>query len=146
MINDVKTYSFWYYDPRDHIQFSYSRTLSKTGSIHFLKTFYITCLESNYAKSLFIYFLSFRAAPGAHGGSQARGWIGAVAPAYATDTATPDPNCICNLHHSSRQRRILNPLTKARDRICVLMDTTTKICFRWATTGIPMPNHNTTVV
>ena len=35
--------------------------------------------------------------------------------AYTTATATQDPTCICNLHHSSRQHRILNPLSKARD-------------------------------
>ena len=36
-------------------------------------------------------------------------------PAYTTAiaTATPDPGCICNLHHSSQQRRILNPLSEA---------------------------------
>ena len=28
----------------------------------------------------------------------------------------------CDLHHSSQQRRI-NPLSKARDRTCILMDT-----------------------
>ena len=37
-------------------------------------------------------------------------------PAYTTATATPDPSCICDLHHGSRQRRILNPLSEARDR------------------------------
>ena len=36
-------------------------------------------------------------------------------PAYATATATPDQSCICDLHHSSRQRWILKPLSKARD-------------------------------
>ena len=35
--------------------------------------------------------------------------------AYTTDTAMRDPSCICNLHHSSRQCRILNPLSEARD-------------------------------
>ena len=35
-------------------------------------------------------------------------------PAYAMATATRDPNRICNLHHSSWQHRILNPLSKAR--------------------------------
>jgi len=35
--------------------------------------------------------------------------------AYATATAMWDLNCICNLHHSSRQHLILNPLSKARD-------------------------------
>ena len=33
--------------------------------------------------------------------------------AYTTSTATPDPSHVCNLHHSSRQRRILNPLSEA---------------------------------
>ena len=31
-------------------------------------------------------------------------------------TATQDPSCLCNLHHSSWQRGILNLLRKARDR------------------------------
>ena len=35
--------------------------------------------------------------------------------AYTTATATWDPSHICNLHHSSQQRRILHPLSKARD-------------------------------
>ena len=45
--------------------------------------------------------------------------------AYATTTAiaTPDPSCICDLHHSSLQHQILNPLSKARDQICILKDT-----------------------
>ena len=43
--------------------------------------------------------------------------------AYATATATRDPSHICNLHHSSWQRQILNPLSKARDQAQVLMDT-----------------------
>ena len=36
-------------------------------------------------------------------------------PAYTTTTATWDLNRVCDLHHSSRQRRILNPLSEARD-------------------------------
>ena len=45
--------------------------------------------------------------------------------AYATATATavPDPSRICDLHHSSRQHWILNPLRKARYQTCILMDT-----------------------
>ena len=35
--------------------------------------------------------------------------------AYTTATATQDLSHICDLHHSSQQRRILNPLSKARD-------------------------------
>ena len=30
-------------------------------------------------------------------------------PAYATATATPDLSRVCDQHHSSQQRRILNP-------------------------------------
>ena len=43
-------------------------------------------------------------------------------PAYTRATAMLDPSLICDLHHSSRQRRILNPLSEARDQTCVLMD------------------------
>ena len=71
----------------------------------------------------FSFFHLFRAVPLAYGGSQARGQIRAKAPAYATATAMPYLSCICDLHHSSWQRHILNPLSKARDQTCVLMDT-----------------------
>ena len=57
-------------------------------------------------------------------------------PAYATATATPDPSYIFNLHHSSRQRRILNPQSKARDGTCNLM-VPSRIHFCCATTGTP---------
>ena len=36
-------------------------------------------------------------------------------PAYATASAKPDPSHVCNLHHSSWQCQILNPLSEARD-------------------------------
>ena len=36
--------------------------------------------------------------------------------AYATAIATQDPRGICDLHHSSQQFWILNPLSEARDR------------------------------
>ena len=35
-------------------------------------------------------------------------------PAYTTATATPDPSLICDLHHSSWQCQILNPLSEAK--------------------------------
>ena len=44
-------------------------------------------------------------------------------PAYTTATATWDPSHISHLHHSPMQHRILNPLIEARDRTCILMDT-----------------------
>ena len=42
--------------------------------------------------------------------------------AYATATAMPDLSCICDLHHSSWQRQVLNPLSEARDQTRILMD------------------------
>ena len=36
--------------------------------------------------------------------------------AYTTATATLDPSHVCDLHHSSQQRWIPNPLSEARDR------------------------------
>ena len=36
-------------------------------------------------------------------------------PAYVTTTAMPDLSCVCDLHHSSWQCHILNPLMEARD-------------------------------
>ena len=43
--------------------------------------------------------------------------------AYTAATATQDPSRICDLHHSSRQCWIFNPLREARDRTHILMDT-----------------------
>ena len=55
-------------------------------------------------------------------------------PAYTPATAMQDPSHICNLHHSSQKRRILNPLSEARDQICHLM-VPSPIRFRCAMTG-----------
>ena len=46
-----------------------------------------------------------------------------------------DSSCVCNLYHRL-QRQILNPLGKARDRICILMDAS-QICFHWTMMGTP---------
>ena len=55
-------------------------------------------------------------------------------PAYTTATTMPDLSCICELHHSSRQRWILNPLFEARDGTHVLTDTS-PAHYHGATTG-----------
>ena len=57
-------------------------------------------------------------------------------PTYATATATQDLSRICDLHHRSRQRRILNPRSEAKDRTCNLM-VISWIHFHCATTGTP---------
>ena len=83
--------------------------------MHLLLDFQIRCLPCHLPQlaSFFfcIFFVFFRAALEAHGGSQARGRIRAV----ATATAMPDPSHVCDLFHSSWQRCILNPLREARD-------------------------------
>ena len=59
-------------------------------------------------------------------------------PAYATATATatPDLSLVWDLHHGSQQHWIADPLSKARDWTCILMDTSC-ICFCCATMGTP---------
>ena len=42
---------------------------------------------------------------------------------YTAATATPDLSRICGLHHSLWQCQILDPLSEARDRTHILMDT-----------------------
>ena len=42
-------------------------------------------------------------------------------PAYTPAQATWDPSRLYNLHHSSWQHRIPDPLSEARDRPCILM-------------------------
>ena len=64
----------------------------------------------------FFFFAISRAASMAYGGSQARGVIGAVATCLHQNHSNRDPSRVCNLHHSSRQRGIPKPLSKARDR------------------------------
>ena len=67
----------------------------------------------------------------AYGDFQARDQIGAVAAGlhHSHSKARSKPCLrVCDLHHSLPQCRIFNPLSKARDRTCVLMDTS-QICF-----------------
>ena len=55
---------------------------------------------------------------------------------YATATATSDLSYICKLHHSSWQHRILNPLSKTRERTHIPMNTG-QVRYHWATVGTP---------
>ena len=57
-------------------------------------------------------------------------------PAYTKAIATWDPSHVCDLHHSSQQCQILNPLIEARDRTQILIDTS-QVCYCWATMGTP---------
>ena len=68
-------------------------------------------------------FVFFRDALAACGGSQARGGIRAVAAGLHHSNAEPELSLRPTLHHSSQQWWVLSPLSKARDGILVLMDT-----------------------
>ena len=86
---------------------------------------------------LFLFFpLLFRAAPAAYGSSQARNQIGAAAASlhHSHSNAGWDLSHVCDLHHSSRQRRIPISLSGARYQTYILMDTSW-ICFSCATMG-----------
>ena len=48
----------------------------------------------------------------------------------------PDLSWVWDLHHSSQQCRILNPLSEARDPTGILMDTSW-VYYHWATMGSP---------
>ena len=66
-----------------------------------------------------------------------RGVESALQPlAYTTATATQDPSLICDLHHSSLQHWILNPLIEARDRTHNLT-VPSQIRFHCTTKGTP---------
>ena len=69
--------------------------------------------------------------------------------AYITARATRDLSLVCDLHHGSRQRRILNPLSEARDRTRILM-VPSRASFHCTMTGTPfytffqhLPNSDT---
>ena len=102
-------------------------------------------LSLSLSLSLFLSFFGgggVRAAPVAHGSSQARGRIGATAAgllAYTTATATAmqDPSHIFDLYHSSQKCQIRNPVSEARDRICILMDTSCILNLLRRNSGFP---------
>ena len=54
---------------------------------------------------------------------------------YTTATAMPAPSSICDLHHSSWQCQVLNPLSEARDWTLV------GFINHWATTGTPITGY-----
>ena len=64
--------------------------------------------------------------------------------ATATATASPDLSRIYDLHQSSQQRWIFNPLSEARDRTHILMDTS-RIRLHCATMGMASLCSNGTI-
>ena len=117
----------------DHVVF-YSFTDGHLGC------FYLWVVMGFFLISIFFFF--FRATPVAHGGFRIESELRLGVklelqlPAYPTTTATRDPSQVCDLHHSSRQRQILNPRSEARDGTRILM-VPSWIRFCCATTGTP---------
>ena len=81
-------------------------------------------------------FCFFRATAEAYGNSQARGQIRVTAARLCHNYKQWDPSHVCYLHHSSQKSRIPDPLSEARGRTSILMDTSW-ICFHCAPTGTP---------
>ena len=63
-----------------------------------------------------------RATPAAYGSSQARGRMGAIATGLHRRDSNTRSKPVCDLHYSSQQHQILNPLSKVRDQTHILMD------------------------
>ena len=62
--------------------------------------------------------------------------LGVQSPQPTPQPTAWDPSCVCDLHHSSQQCQILNPLSKAGDQTCNLI-VSSQICFHCTTTGTP---------
>ena len=76
---------------------------------------------------VFCLFLLFMVKPEVFGSSQGRGQIGVWSfscQPRPQPKQHPDPSCVCDLHHNSQHRWILNSLSKVRDWTRILMDTT----------------------
>ena len=72
--------------------------------------------------SLFICFLGFYLCV-AHGSFQAKDRMRARAASHSPSYSNSGSERVCDQYHSSQQLWILNPLSEARDRTCILMDT-----------------------
>ena len=83
-------------------------------------------------------FLLFTTAPAACGTVGGLG-VQSELQLPATATAMPAPSRVCDLCHSLRQCWILNPVSRAGDQTCVLMDTYPTEP-RWEPQGAPLPS------
>ena len=73
----------------------------------------------------------------AYGSSQIRGQSEVQLPTCTTAAAMLwHLSHVYDLHHSSQQHQILDPLSKARDQIWILTDTS-QVCYHWAKTRTP---------
>ena len=96
------------------------------------------------ASFILFYFLLFRAALMAYGGSQARDPNGAVAAGLHHSHRNAGSQLVCDLHHNSQQCWILNPPREARDPTRNLM-VPSQTRFHCATTGTPASFISSTI-
>ena len=66
------------------------------------------------------FFLLFRVTPETHGSSQPRDSIRAAAAGLHHSHSNVDLSCVCNIHRSSEQHQMPDPLIKARDPTRIL--------------------------
>ena len=96
-----------------HVEFYYNSVLN----------IFFSNFDSFFDPFVVIILFLLKPAIMAYGISQARGRTELQLPTYARATAMRDPSCICNLHHSLWQCKMLNPLNEARNRTHIFMDT-----------------------
>ena len=87
------------------------------------------------SEEFYLFILLFRAAPAAHGGSQARSWIRSTAAGLCYSHSNTGSKLYLQTTPQLKQHQILNPLREARDWPCNLR-VTSRIYFCYATTGI----------
>ena len=87
----------------------------------------------------FFFFFAFFCFLGLHLQHMEVPWLGVESglKVLVFATATQDLSRVFDLHQSSRQHQILNPLSSARDRTRILKDTS-RVCLCWATKGTPI--------
>ena len=121
--------SFPFFILNNCFRFPFTHSLTKyTLSFYFLFFLYLFLF-------FFYVFRLFRATCRAYGSSQARGPIRAIA--AHLHHSKHDPSPVYDLHRSSPQCWILNPLSKARDQTC---DMWLPVGFvnHWAMRGTPL--------
>ena len=104
----------------------YNKSLLFIGRLMISKCYHDTDLQQGF---FFCFFT-------AYGSSQERGQMGATAASLHHSHGNTRSEPHLDLHHSSQQHRIPDPLSKARDQTSILMDTSQIRCC-CATRGTP---------
>ena len=94
-------------------------------STHFIVIIYILVSSSSDCEILFYFILFYFCFLGLHPWHMKVPRLAVASEvqplAHGTAATTWDPSHICDLHQSSQQHWILNPLSEARDQICNFM-------------------------